>query len=155
MLIDASHDRTLGALQERLRQAPTITPELVGEVVAQARERFQSCHPDAKEKVERLFVSGAWVDATLALLELELPQWRLRRLICEDGEWHCSLSRQPGLPSELDDMAEAVHGTLPLAILSALVEARRMSPAVDAARPRTVAQHRLASGHAICCDNFS
>jgi hypothetical protein len=155
MPFDASHERTLGALQERLRQAPTITPELVGDVIAQARERVQSCHPDAKARIERLIVSGAWIDATFALLELELPQWKLRRLICEDGEWHCSLSRQPGLPPELDDMAEAAHEMLPLAALGALVEARRMSLAVDAARPTSVPQLRLAPGHAICCDNFA
>src|SRR5262249_969703 len=66
-------------------------------------------------------------DAALALLELELPQWKLRRLIYEDGEWHCSLSKHIELPVELDDAAEANHDSLPLSILSALVEARRHS----------------------------
>ena len=28
--------------------------------------------------------------AALALVELELPAWKLRRLIYEDGEWLCS-----------------------------------------------------------------
>jgi hypothetical protein len=52
-----------------------------------------------------------------------LPQWKLRRLICEDGKWHCSFSKQLGVPAGLDEVAEADHESLPLAILSALVEA--------------------------------
>jgi hypothetical protein len=48
---------------------------------------------------------GAWVDIALTLIELELPGWKLRRLIREDGEWFCSLSQQPNLPATLDDMA--------------------------------------------------
>jgi hypothetical protein len=154
MLIDPNHEQALGALRERLRRAPAITPELVGEVIAEACQRFQSCHPAAKARVERLIVSGAWVDAIFALLELELPQWKLRRL-AHDDEWYCSLSRQPGLPAEFDEMAEAVHENLPLAILSALVEARHVSRAAGDARPRSVPQVRPTQGHPVCCDNFA
>src|SRR5262249_43405584 len=99
----------------------------MADVIARACPRLQSQHRSAKARVIRLIESGAFADATLALLELELPQWRLRRLIREDDEWHCSISKQLGLPVELDDMAEASHESLSLAILSALVEARRHS----------------------------
>jgi hypothetical protein len=99
----------------------------MADVMANACRRPQAQDPDGKSSVLRLVDSGAFADAALRLLELELPQWRLRRLIQEDGEWHCALSKELGLPAELDDMAEARHESLPLAILSAFVEARRSS----------------------------
>ena len=65
---------------------------------------------------------GAWTDAALALIELELPQWRVRRLAYDDGEWYCSLSRGRELPDWLDQPVEGRHADLALAILSAFVE---------------------------------
>ena len=38
--------------------------------------------------------AGAWLDAIVAMMECELQEWRLRRLLYEDEEWHCSLSLQ-------------------------------------------------------------
>jgi hypothetical protein len=102
-----------------------------------------------------LIEAGAWTDATIALIELELPAWKLRRLVYEDGEWLCSLSRQPNLPVALDDTADASHEVLPLAILSAFVEARRRANAMRETSLRIVPQVRRTSGYAICCDNFS
>jgi len=32
-------------------------------------------------------------DAALALIDLELPQWQVRRIAYDAGEWHCALSR--------------------------------------------------------------
>ena len=69
--------------------------------------------------------SGAWTDAALALIDLELPQWQIRRLAYDDGEWHCALSRQRELPDWLDQPIETHHADLALAILSAFVEAQR------------------------------
>ena len=99
--------------------------------------------------------AGAWTDAALALIDIELPAWRLRRLVHEDGEWLCSLSRQPNLPAELDDSADARHEVLPLAILSALVEARRKTGAVRVTSTPTVGRVRPTSGYAVCCDSFA
>lgn len=79
---------------------------------------------DRVERIVQLAAVGAWTEAALALLELEQPEWKLRRLAHEDGEWFCSLTRRPGLPIELDDAAEARNALLPLAILDALAEAR-------------------------------
>jgi hypothetical protein len=98
---------------------------------------------------------GSTPYVALALLELELPQWKLRRLIREDDEWHCSISKQLGLPAELDDMAEADHESLSLAILSAFVEARRHSLTAGEGRSKSVPQVRPTRGYAICCDNFA
>ena len=44
--------------------------------------------------------SSSWIDVALALIEI-VPGWKLRRLAYDDGEWHCSLSKQPNLPVEL------------------------------------------------------
>jgi hypothetical protein len=56
-----------------------------------------------------------------------------------------------------DAAVDAHHPMLPLSILSALVEARRMRR-ISSAREvtwRTVPSVRLTFGHAICCDNFA
>jgi len=152
---DRNHEEVVRALQEQLRCARTITPELMAEVIARACPRLRAQQRSAKARVIRLIESGAFADATLALLELELLQWQLRRLIYEDGEWHCSLSKHIGLPAELDDMAEASHENLPLAILSAVVEARRRSLTASEGRPQSVPQVRPTRGYAVCCDNFA
>jgi hypothetical protein len=156
MLFDPKHEKHLGRLEEQLRRAQAITPELMSEVIGEASMRFAAHEAATRAKVNRLIESGAWTDATLALVELELPQWKLRRLVYEDGEWFCSLSKEPRLPLDLDELAEAGHENLPLAILIALLEARR-APAVSAARTTAVPQVRSAPrpGLAVCCDNFS
>jgi hypothetical protein len=128
-----------------------LTPALAAEVIARACPRLQARHPTAKARLVRLIESGAFADAMLALLELELPQWKLRRLVCEDGEWHCSLSKQLGLPAELDDMAEA----LPLAIVGAFLEAGRHSRTASEGQPRSVPPVWLTDGYALCCDDFA
>jgi len=155
MTFDPNHEEHLRELQQELHRAHTITPGLMADVIARACPRLQSQPRAATARVVRLIESGAFADATLALLELELPQWKLRRLIHEDDEWHCSISKQVGLPAELDDMAEANHESLSLAILSALIEARRHSLTAGEARPKSVPQVRATQGYAICCDNFA
>ena len=155
MPFDANHDQRLEALQEQLRACPAITPELLRDVMARACPRLRAHPPPAKAKLDGLIAAGAWIDAVLALLKLELPQWMLRRLIYDDGEWHCSLSKHPALPVELDDSIEAVHEHPALALLSALVEARRISAAKADVRPPSVPQGRATPGHIVCCDNFA
>jgi hypothetical protein len=103
--IQEQREQRLETLQEHLRRAQAITSDLMACAIAQGCLRFQAQHPNAKARVVRLIASGAWVDATLALLELELPQWKLRRLIYEDGKWHCSFSKRLRVPAELDEMA--------------------------------------------------
>ena len=96
----------------------------------------------------------AATDAALALLGLELPGWTLLRLLHDNGEWYCSLSKWPDLPAEFDEPADATHAVLPLAILIALVRARRMILATREVRPKSVPQVRLVPGYISCCDNF-
>jgi DNA polymerase III psi subunit len=155
MAVDPNHEQRLRELQEQLRHAQAITPEFMADVIVRACLRLQAHRAIVKARVTRLIQSEAFADATLALLELELPQWKLRRLIYEDGEWHCSLSKHIELPAELDDMAEASHECLPLAILGAFVEARHHSLTADHNRLQSVPQVRPTQGFAICCDNFA
>ena len=123
-------------------------------MITEACARFAAQRPSAKVRVGRLIEAGAWTEAALALVELELPQWKLRRLVYDDGEWLCSLSKQPQLPLGLDDVAEASHEILPLAILSAFVQAQRTT-ATNAVSLTRVPQVHPASGYAVCCDNFA
>ena len=113
---------------DRLRDAYTVTAEFLSDIIRQTCRRFPSTGQSAKTaRVERLIQSGAWTDAALALIDLELPQWQVRRIAYDEGEWHCALSRQRELPDWLDQSIETHHADLALAILSAFVEAQHIS----------------------------
>jgi hypothetical protein len=156
MLFNPKYEGRLDRLTDQLRLAPVLTPDLISNVIADACTRLPVPNKTGKAAwIDQLIKTGAWSDAALALIELELPAWKLRRLVYEDGEWFCSLSKQPNLPVALDDTADACHEVLPLAILSAFVEARRKTSAVREISSPTVPQVRPTSGYAICCDNFA
>ena len=156
MLSNPKYEDRLDRLTEQLRLAPTLTADLVSDVVADACTRILVLNRAGKAVwIDRLIEAGAWSDVALALIEFELPTWKLRHLIYEDGEWFCSLSKQPNLPVALDDTADARHEVLPLAILSAFVEARRKTSAVREPNLPAVPQVRPTSGNTICCDNFA
>src|SRR6266851_1728976 len=115
-------------LVDRLRDADAVTAELMSEIISRACRRFPSQGQSGKTaRVERLIQSGAWTDAALALIDLELPQWQIRRIAYDQGEWYCALSRERELPDWLDQSVEAHHPDLPLAILSTFVDAQRMA----------------------------
>jgi hypothetical protein len=136
-----------------LRRPPM--PDLFSKVVASACTRLPMLNKAGPAAwIERLIEAGAWTDAVFALIELEMPAWKLRRLVLEDGEWFCSLSRQPNLPLELDDTADANHDVLPLAVLRAFLEARRrIGVTHEIISP--VPHVRPAETQMICCDNFA
>jgi|HubBroStandDraft_6_1064221.scaffolds.fasta_scaffold1014421_2 hypothetical protein len=71
----------------------------------------------------------------LAVLDLELPQWKLRRIAYDDGEWRCCLGQQWPLPKWLDDTVDVGHLVLPLAILNAMIEARAVAQTSAAVAP--------------------
>lgn len=83
--------------------------------------------------LKRLIAARAWNDAALALLALQLPDWQLRRLAYDAGEWHCALSRARAMPEWLDETTETHHPNMALAILGALVAAAADSAADGAA----------------------
>ncbi len=70
-------------------------------------------------RLDRLVEAGAWTDAALTLIAIELPAWRLRRLAFDEGEWHCALSTQRDMPDWLDDAVETHHPDMATAILDA------------------------------------
>jgi len=121
-------ETTSAELGVRLRDAYAVTAEFMADIISQTCRRFPSAGQSGKtSRVERLIQSGAWTDAALALLDLELPQWQVRRLVYDEGEWHCALSRERELPDWLDQSIETHHADLALAILSAFVEAQQTS----------------------------
>jgi hypothetical protein len=153
-LLSTPHDR--GELNDRLRNAEIVTPDLMANIVSKACLRLPPIRrTGTTARVERLIESGAWIDAALALIDLELPQWQVRRIAYDEGYWHCALSRARELPDWLDSSIEACHADLALAILSAFVEAQTVSQ--PASRPSVPAVSREASpiGMPLCCDNFA
>ena len=154
MLFDPKHGQYLGTLEAELRRAQGLTPELTSEVIAQACVRLAQREGPAIGRIRRLIEAGACVDAVLALIALELPQWKLRRVLYEDGEWHCSLSREPQLPIELDEVAEGSHEVLPLAVLIALLHARRDLRGREGGATG-VPPINAGAGYTMCCDNFA
>jgi hypothetical protein len=152
MLTTLRPDAHAVALEQRLRAAPALTPDLMSDVISQACTRLPALNATAKAKVAHLIDIGAWTDAALALLEFEIPQWKIRRRVCEDGAWLCSLSKWPWIPLDFDDLVEASHASLPIAILLALFEARSAPSSIT---PVTVPSVRPAPGYAMCCYNFA
>ena len=154
MTFHSAH-RDPGALDGRLRRAHAVSPDLLADVVGAVCRRFPPPRPtETSARIERLIKSGAWTDAALALIDLELPQWQVRRIAYDDGEWHCALSRQRELPEWLDQSVEARHEDLPLALLSAFVEVRRAAPASRSSVPDVPRDAALAC-MPMCCDNFA
>jgi hypothetical protein len=156
MLAQSHQGDHLRKLQRDVRRAQNVTSALMADVLATMDERGSASPRLASAKrLHALVEAGAWTDAALALLDLELPRWTLRRLVYEDGEWRCCLGRQWPLPEWLDDTVEAGHPVLPLAILDALIEARAAAPTSASDARRSAASVRLPRDAAyLCCDNF-
>ncbi|WP_262047024.1 hypothetical protein [Bradyrhizobium sp. Bra78] len=122
------------SISQRLRAAPTVTRSLLLDIIDHACRRFPSLgQSERTARIMRLVDAEAWADAALALLELELPLWQVRRIAYDEGEWHCALSRERELPDWLDAAVEARHADLALALLSAFIEVQAL--AVEISRP--------------------
>jgi hypothetical protein len=104
--------------------------------------------------LKRLIAARAWTDAALALVALRLPEWQLRRLDSDDGQWHCALSRQPTMPEWLDDTVEAHHPNMALAIVSAKLAATA-EPAPSPLSEIAGAHPRDAAFEPVLCENFA
>jgi hypothetical protein len=154
LLLSEPHDPA--ELIDRLHHADAVTAGLMSEIIGATCRRFPSVGQTAKTaRIERLIGAEAWTDAALALIELELPQWQLRRIVYDEGEWHCALSRQRELPEWLDQPVEAHHADMPLALLSAFVEARHTAAPPSQTSVPTVPQDADAFYQPVCCDNFA
>jgi hypothetical protein len=153
-LLSEHHDP--GEFDDRLRDAHTVTAELMSEIIGQTCRRFPSVGQTEKTaRIERLLQSGAWTDAALGLIDLELPQWQVRRIVYDEGEWHCALSRERELPEWLDQSIETRHTDLPLAILSAFVDAQRISAPRSTTSVPAVPQEASSLYEPVWCDNIA
>ena len=154
MLLLSEHQNP-AELGERIRNADAVTTDIMSDVIGATCRRFPSLGQSEKSlRLERLLESGAWTDAALALIDLELPQWQLRRIAYDEGEWHCALSRQRELPDWLDAAIEARHADLALAMLGAFVEARRIAaPTIQTSVP-AVPQDANPMFEPMLCDNL-
>jgi hypothetical protein len=142
-------------LSDRLRDAHAVTTDLLSDVISEACWRFPPVRrTDKTARIERLIESKAWTDAALALIGLELPQWQVRRIVYDEGEWHCALSRQRELPDWLDQSIEAHHTDLSLALLSAFLEVQRARAPSNRPSVPTVPRVADALDGPVCCDNF-
>lgn len=153
MPFDPTSEKGGGRLLHKLQRALRLTPALMSELIADACPRLALLPRNGMPaRIAKLIEQAAWTDVGLALIEIELPGWTLRRLAYDDGEWHCSLSRQPNLPAEIDDSADAHHPVLPLAIFCALLTAQGSSATHSIS---AVPQVRPAPTLGLCCDNFA
>ena len=152
-LLSVHHDPL--DLGDLLRDAHAMTGELMSEIIDAACRRFPSLGQSGKTgRIERLIGSGAWTDAALALIDLELPQWQVRRITYDEGEWYCALSRERELPDWLDSSIEARHADLALAILSAFVEAQSFSAPSSRTSVPAVSRDANPLYEPVVCDNF-
>ena len=144
------------SLSDRLRNAQVMTGPLMREIIGKACRRLSSLGPSERgARLTRLIDAEAWTDAALALMELELPLWHVRRIAYDEGEWHCALSRERELPDWLDAAVEGCHGDLAIALMSAFVEVQAL--ATEAPRP-SVPNVRPAPDplfESAPCENFS
>ena len=143
------------ALSDRLREADAVTPELIADVVDLACRRFPSSGQTAKTaQIDRLTDAHAWTDVALALIDLELPLWQVRRIAYDGGEWYCALSRERELPDWLNNSVDARHADLALALLCAFAEAQMLT--AQASRSSVPASPRALDPlyEPISCDNF-
>lgn len=156
MLFRLNRPERLTWIADHVRSADQASTDLVSTIASEISQRGANGSAPISMHIEKLIAAGAWTDAALALIASELPQWKLRRLTYEDGEWHCVLSPQREFPEWLDDGIEAHHENLSLALFSGLIEVARQRPAASAENT-TPTGPRLRIRHidAICCDNFA
>jgi hypothetical protein len=145
----------LDELTVRLRHAEVVTAMLMSDVIGETCRRFPSMGQTGKTaRIERLMQSQAWTDAALALIDLELPLWQVRRIAYDEGEWYCALSRERELPDWLDRSIESRHPDLALAILGAFVEAQHVAALASGPSVPAVSRDLNPLSDPVCCDNF-
>ena len=151
MRFASNQNQQISALEAQLGRAQAIVPALMADMLALAEVwRPAPGSRDQADRIRHLIGAEAWTDAALALLELGLPQWKLRCITYEDSEWFCSLGKRWPVPAWLDDVVTVTHPMLPLAILTAFVEAC----AVTTCSSETVPSVQPSAHEAVCCDNF-
>jgi hypothetical protein len=144
----------LDELDKEAQTARELGPEFFCTILNRACTRLPLLNKLGRAaRLECFTKSGAWIDAVLTLIELKLPAWKICRLLYEDGEWICSISRYPNLALVFGDVAEGAHESLPLAMLRTFLNACLLSlslPEPTGSVPGT----EEVWGPVLCCDNF-
>ncbi|CAN5371675.1 hypothetical protein BH10PSE10_BH10PSE10_01850 [soil metagenome] len=153
MLFRPDHSERLTAIADQLRFTAHLSTDLVSAITSEVSRNGANGSVPASAHIARLITTGAWTDTALALIAGELPQWKLRRLVYDNGEWSCVLSPQREFPEWLDNGIETRHENLSLALFTGIVEAARREP--DETSTPAVPRIRVKRPDAVCCDNFA
>jgi hypothetical protein len=156
MFLDPLRSEQLATLAGQISSADEATSELISAIVVATAQRLSVPGAAANAvQLRHLIDAGALNEAAFALINLELPQWKLRRITYDEGEWHCAMSRQRELPEWLDQAIENSHASLTLAIVSIYIETlRQIEASREPSRP-SVPQTRGDQFEPVCCDNFA
>jgi hypothetical protein len=107
MRFASSQHEQISGLEAELGRARAVTSALMAGMLALAETRRSPLGSrDRADRIRHLIRAEAWTDAALAILELGLPQWKLRCITYEDSEWFCSLGKRLPLPTWLDDVGQ-------------------------------------------------
>jgi hypothetical protein len=156
MSFDVGQADVFDRMPRMLRHASTPSEALICEIATACCTRLPVLAGAGKTgRIAEFVKAGAWLDATLAIIECELAQWSLRRLLYADGDWHCSLSRHQDLPIAFDDAADGHHAVLPRAVLMAFVEGCRRRGRDTTAVVSTSNRRPQELDSVMCCDNFA
>lgn len=135
-------------------QVPTLTADLCGDVLTTSCHHLRMAeHTEQTTQLNRLVEAGARIDAALALIAMELPQWRLRRLIYDGGEWHCALSSHREMPEWLDPSIESHHPDMATAVLDALREVIRTNASPHLTKASSQMK-RSDNFEPVACENY-
>jgi hypothetical protein len=112
----------LPAVRRQIDQASAVTPALIRAIME------ATCGPATEDKtgrttaIWRLARAEAYVDAALSLIGTVLPDWSVRRICYEDGQWWCAMNPRRPVYWDADEVDEA-HPVLALAVFKAFVTA--------------------------------
>lgn len=146
--------KQFASIAQGMRRTERASADLVQSIVAKMYPNIQEL-PVAFTRVRKLIAAKALTEAMLALIDCELPQWKLRRLAYDEGEWHCALSRQRELPEWLDQSVESSHKDLTLAIALACIEVLNSDDVKTRPMGRTIPAIRAKHYETLTSENYA
>jgi hypothetical protein len=112
----------LAQLKRRIDAATEVTPALMRDAIEAACGKLINDRSGTASAIWRLVRADAHVDAGLALIRTALPDWSVRRICHDDGQWWCAMNTSQPVYWDADEVDEA-HPVMALAILKAFVAA--------------------------------
>jgi hypothetical protein len=83
MAFDMDYAFSLDRLADSVRAAHEPSLVILSKILDEACARIHNLGQSAKDRIIRLAELDAWNEVALALIELELPAWQIRRLASE------------------------------------------------------------------------